>query len=122
MRGPVLCDRCGQPIAHLADARLATRYDGVGRVTALMLDHAGCVIAIRQELDDGGDETLVDRPAAELLETDRQGSLRRSARTRWASASRVIARVKRLGALAVPRRMGPEVRRWAAPAKGGVTR
>lgn len=92
-----LCDRCGQPIATLAEALVASVFDELGRAIGIGVYHAPCVASARDELDRlHPDQSLVDQPARNLLRDSDVASLRRLARSHTARASRVLAKVKRL--------------------------
>ncbi len=90
MTRDVLCDRCGERLQSLEGAVLAIASDSLGRAIGLTLDHAGCAEERRDALRD--DESLTALPASEL----RADRLRTVARAHWASASRILAKVKRL--------------------------
>ena len=96
MKPEVLCDRCGQPLGSVGAAVLTVKSDGLGRATALQLDHVRCAEARRDGLRD--EEVITTVPAAAL----RADRLRRTARAHWASASRILAKVKRLQSAGVP--------------------
>ncbi len=90
MTRDVLCDRCGKPLESLGAAVLAIASDSLGRAVGLTLDHAGCAEERRDALRD--EETLTEIPASDL----RGDRLRSVARAHWASATRILTKVRRL--------------------------
>lgn len=110
----VVCDRCGSPLVTLVEARVFLQQDEFGRCTNMGVAHRSCVEALRQELERGSardrEAVVMDQPAEAFLDAGRVGSLRATARSHSASASRVLGKLKRLwvGQLARPRVRGTE--------------
>jgi hypothetical protein len=98
-RRPVLCDRCGEPIARLADGWAQWRRDERGVVTALALVHHSDRCMYNRDGETEADR-IEDHHAAAFLNARHIAYLKSLPRyLEGTSVSRLVAKVQRLAKL-----------------------